>query len=143
MSQPGSESPAGRNRGAHPLDHSQAIGERAVALGPLGERQRHVRGGGDGVAVRADDHQGLELVEGQRRGRVGGDHAVRADDQERRHRARLEVVGEIEQRAQPPRADGHRAGGVGVLVGAHQDVVAPALIETGEVRLAERPGDRR
>ncbi len=51
--------------------------------------------------------------------------------------ARLEVVGEIEQRLQASGADRDRARGVRVLVGADEDVVAPALVAAGQVRLAD------
>jgi hypothetical protein len=125
-----------RDGGADALDHAQPVGEGPVDLGPGGQRQGDVRRRGDGVPVRADDHQRLQAIEGEgAQGAVLAQHAVRADHQEGGDGPRLQVVGQIQHRAQAARANGRRARGVGVLVGGHEDVVAPALIDARQVGL--------
>src|SRR5665213_350367 len=44
-----------RHRRAHPLDHAEAVGEGAVALGPFGQRQGDLGGGGRRLAAGLGD----------------------------------------------------------------------------------------
>ena len=145
--QQGQRAPAGhgfagaRHGRVNALNSPVLVGEGSVGLGPGGDKQHHARCIDQRALVRGQDD------ERHGRGRGNG-HVFVAQDDDRGKHPSGQVRGQLLQSAHGRRHHTLNPGGVGVLVGAHQNVVGctrrlAASVQTLDLETVYRQAKQR